>query len=155
MNLPYKVLATYRPQRWNARLIGQHLTDITHQLGLRPHVDPAHGPLPLTGKNWVSVALHAEVRRRTFKTTQAEGWHWDSDLDPQGRPDCAIIVWASNNPTQIQWRPERGDASRIWQPKPYELVLFHNLHVLHRRPPNCPKIRWIFRQRVSTPVDAP
>jgi hypothetical protein len=150
---PYKVLCTYHPSKWRASLVGRDLTAITRELGLLPHKDDSHGPLHLTGRNWVDYALHAEVRRRTFSTAQAEGWHWDSDLDPNGNPDCVIVTWASNNGTQIKWKDwplddmANPEASRIWQPRPYELVAFRNLSCLHRRPPGCPRVRWLMRQR--------
>jgi len=144
---PYKVLAVYKPQPfiWNAQKVGEDLTRITSDHGLIPHVDPAHGPLPLKGRNWVSVKLHAEVRRRTFNTKQAEDWHSDGDTTPGAKPDCCLVVWASNHPTEIQYQ------GKIYIPEPYELVIFKNLSVRHRRPENCPKIRWMFRQRVAVP----
>ena len=153
--IPYKVLCTYKPSRWRASVVGRELTQITAELGLTPHVDPAHGPLPLTGRNWVSVPLHAEVRRRTFKTNMAEGPHFDGDTTPGSKPDCALVLWASNNATELKWRNYLGNDcfidGKIYQPKPYELVIFHNLHCLHWRPKGVPRVRWIFRQRVAVP----
>jgi len=142
---PFIVLGIYQPERWRAQQIGQDLTDLTARLGLQPHYDPAHGPLKLKGRNWSSPHLHAEVRRRTFKTTQAESFHYDGDLEPNSRPDCGIVLWASNHPTEIKLR----NLDFVVQPKPYEVVLFHNLSCLHRRPPNVPRIRWVYRQRVQ------
>lgn len=152
--LPYRVLESYKPSKWRSSLIGRHLTDLTRDLGFRPHVDVAHGPLKLTGRNWCSPALHAEVRRRTFKTTQAEGWHFDADLEPSGDPNCLICLWASNTPTQIKWRnrsgvPQDREFEIIYQPRPYEVVVFNNMECLHRRPPNAPRVRWVFRQRLA------
>lgn len=153
---PYISLGIYRPTRWRAREIGLHLTDLTARHGLRPHEDAAHGPLPLRGRNWVSWALHAEVRRRTFRTQQAEGWHYDGDLTEGSKPDCILVLWASNTPTQVKWNVQ-GPATHytgthpcndiIYQPRPYEVVAFRNLECLHRRPPGCPHVRWVFRQR--------
>lgn len=154
--IPYKVLAVYKPERWNAKLIGRDLTDLTAKLGYVPHDDPAHGPLRLGGKNWYSPLLHAEVRRRTFNTKQAEDWHYDGDLEPLAKPDCHIVCWASNHPTEIKWRDRKASLllsgeqlDTIFQPKPYEVVVFDNSKCLHRRPPGCPRIRWMFRQRVQ------
>lgn len=141
---PYRVLAVYKPSRWNARQIGCELTELTHNHGFKPHVDHSHGPLILTGKAWSSVPLHAEVRRRTFKTAQAESFHWDGDLDPKANPNCLIVLWASNTPTEIKWRHE----ATIYQARPYEVIVFDNTRCLHRRPLNAPRIRWVFRQRV-------
>jgi hypothetical protein len=150
MSAPFLSLGFFKPERWNARQIGYELTARTQSLGLTPHIDPAHGPLPLKGRNWASVHLHAEVRRRTFKTAQAESFHWDGDLEPDAKPDCGIVLWASNHPTEIKWR--NGDGT-IYQPRPYEVVVFANLCCLHRRPANCPRVRWIYRQRVALPPD--
>jgi hypothetical protein len=168
--IPYRVLTTYKPSRWRASIVGRDLTAITAEWGLLPHLDKSHGPLHLTGRNWVSYPLHAEVRRRTFNTNQAEGWHTDGDLDPNSRPDCVIVTWASNSPTQIKWRkwpagsmsgldeastlghyPPFNEPDKefelIYQAKPYEVVAFKNLSCFHRRPPGCPRVRWLMRQR--------
>ena len=154
---PYLSLGLYKPSRWRASVVGRDLTNLTCELGLQPHYDPMHGPLKLTGRNWVSKALHAEVRRRTFKTQMAEGWHYDGDTTPGSRPDCALVLWASNNPTEICWRDnlkndEEHFEKGIWQPRPYEVVIFRNLSCLHRRPASVPRVRWVFRQRVDLPT---
>ena len=147
MSSPYKSLGIYRPERWSARRIGQDLCRLTRRAGCIPHVDPAHGPLERVA--WRSDRLHAEVRRRSFKTKMAEGWHYDGDTTPGARPDCALVLWASNNPTEIKLRtPSDG---RVFQPRPYEVVIFRNLECLHRRPPGAPRVRWVFRQRVAIP----
>lgn len=141
---PYKVLGTYRPPVWSAKLVGQELTRLTEDFGLVPHVDPAHGPL-LTVP-WVSEKLHAEVRRRTFKTKQAEDWHQDGDTTPGSKPDCCLVLWATNHPTEIKYQ------DKIYVPNPYEVIIFKNMSVKHRRPEGCPRIRWVFRQRVEVPL---
>jgi hypothetical protein len=153
---PYLVLGTYKPSRWRASVVGRELTDLTAKLGLQPHIDPHHGPLKLSGRNWSSELLHAEVRRRTFKTSQAESWHFDADLEPNGNPNCAIVLWASNSPTEIKWREcssgvdEFSKGSKhVYTPKPYEIIVFNNMHCLHRRPVGVPRVRWVFRQRVN------
>src|SRR6266704_6685063 len=74
---PYVVLGVYHPVIWKSWRVGRDLTRMTRELGLKPHVDPKHGPLHSVP--WYSEELHAEVRRRTFKTKQAEGWHYDGD----------------------------------------------------------------------------
>lgn len=148
-HLPYKVLATYRPAKWRASIIGRDLTDITSEMGYVPHIDPAHGPLHLTGRNWCSEVLHAEVRRRTFKTQMAEGWHYDGDTTEGSRPNCLLCLWASNHPTEVKWRSEGKDSEMIYVPEPYQLVVFPNLECLHRRPPHVPRVRWVFRQRLA------
>src|SRR5437868_5466712 len=100
--LPYKVLAYYKPTIWKSWRVGRDLTRMTRELGLVPHVDPAHGPLHSVP--WWSEELHAEVRRRTFKTKQAEGWHYDGDTTPGSKPDCCLVLWATNTPTERRWR---------------------------------------------------
>lgn len=148
--LPYRVLAVYKPRIWNARQIGHELAELTYNAGFRPHVDPNHGPLLMHGKSWHSVALHAEVRRRTAKSTQGEGWHYDGDLPDfrtgkMGNPNCLIALWASNTPTLIKWK----NSNEIYQASPYEVVVFNNMQCVHRRPANCPRMRWVFRQRLA------
>ena len=145
MNPPYTVLGVYHPPIWNTARIGLDLTALTRAHGLVPHVDPAHGPLERAA--WRSVELHAEVRRRTFRTKQAEDWHQDGDLTASARMDCGIVLWCSNNPTQIK----RRGRVEIYQPMPWDVILFSNMECQHRRPPNCPRIRWVFRQRVIAP----
>lgn len=139
----FLVLDTYHPKIWKSWRVGRDLTSITEKYGLIPHVDPAHGPL--LNVPWVDEKLHAEVRRRTFKTKQAEDWHYDGDTTPNSRPDCCLVLWATNTPTEIMYK------NKIYTPKPFELVIFKNMSVKHRRPANCPRIRWVFRQRVAIP----
>lgn len=140
---PYIILDKYYPIKWNAERVGQELTAITASYGLVPHIDPAHGPLLKVP--WVSEKLHAEVRRRTFNTKKAEDWHYDGDTTPGSKPDCCLVLWATNHPTEISWQ------DKIYVPEPYEIVIFKNMSTRHRRPVGCPKIRWVFRQRVAVP----
>jgi hypothetical protein len=146
---PYKVLDTYHPTAWKAWKVGRDLTTLTKKHGLAPHPDPIHGPL-LTVP-WVSEELHAEVRKRTFKTKQAEDWHFDGDITPGANPHCCLVLWTTNTPTEIMYQ------GKIYTPNPYEVIIFKNLSVKHRRPPNCPRIRWIFRMRTQIPthIDLP
>jgi hypothetical protein len=138
---PYRILGVYYPERWNARKVGLDLCRLTRRLGFVPHIDPAHGPLENVA--WRSESLHAEVRRRTFRTKQAEGWHQDGDLTPGARMNCQLVLWASNHPTEIRYN------GVVYQPNPYEVVVFSNTLCFHRRPPGAPRIRWVFRQRVA------
>ena len=140
---PYLILGIYVPLVWDAGEIGHYLTDFTAALGLRPHQDPAHGPIHW--KSWISEELHAEVRRRTSKQKSAEGWHRDGDTTAGARMDCALVTWASQTPTE--WRRRR----RVYQPQPFEIVIARNLVACHRRPPGAPFRRWLFRQRVAVP----
>lgn len=138
---PYVVLGTYWPKVWSAFRVGNDILAITRKLGLRPLNDPIHGPQ--TWAPWCSEKWHAEVKRRTPKNPKGEDWHQDGDLDPGSRMDCGIVLWATNTPTQIRV------GTNIFQPKPKEIILFRNLVGHHRRPPDAPRIRWIFRQRVE------
>lgn len=140
---PYIVLGVYKPQIWKSWRVGRDLTNLTAKWGLVPHVDPAHGPL--TKVPWFSESLHAEVRRRTFNTKQAEDWHYDGDTTPGSKPNCCLVLWSTTCPTEISYN------GVIYTPKPYEVIIFKNLSCRHRRPPHCPRKRWCFRQRVSVP----
>jgi hypothetical protein len=143
---PYIVLGTYKPARgdFKAKKLGRLFCAKTLGCGLTPHDDPAHGPLENVA--WRSQALHAEMRTRTFKTKQAEGWHQDGDLTPGSKMDCGIVTWATSSPTEIRFK------GRIYQARPFELVLFRNTSCSHRRPPGCKRRRWLFRQRVQIPA---
>lgn len=145
---PYRVLAVYVPPgprtEWRAWKIGRDLTRITAAHGLRPLHDPAHGPQ--TTSSWHSVPLHAEVRRRASAMNQGAEWHQDGDMTPGSRMDHVLVLWADVAPVQL--RDRRG---RVFQPEPFQLVMFRNLDVHHRRPPNAPTERWSFRQRVEPP----
>lgn len=141
---PYIVLGTYKPTLWKAFRVGRDICAITKAAGLTPHFDPKHGPLH--GAAWYNEALHAECRRRTFKTKQAEGWHYDGDTTPGSQPDCCLVLWSSCQPTWIKWN------GSVYTAKPFEVIVFRNMSVTHRRPPNCVKNRWTFRQRVAVPA---
>jgi len=144
MTLPYRVLDIYKPYKWKSYIVGEDLCQLTKEHGLKPHYDPAHGPL--TTVPWYDLKRHAEVRRRTFKTKQAEGWHYDGDTTQGSKPECCLVLWATNTPTEIMYK------GKIYIPKPYEVVIFKNMSVTHRRPADCPRIRWVFRQRVAVPT---
>lgn len=147
---PYIILGTYIPTVWKSFRIGRDICAMTKAAGLIPHVDPAHGPLH--GAAWFNEALHAECRRRTFKTKQAEGWHYDGDTTQGSKPNCALVLWSSTHPTQIKRQQCSGyDGDAVFVPKPFEVVLFRNMFCLHRRPPGVPYKRWTFRQRVAVP----
>lgn len=149
---PYKILGSYKPvgkQPWSPLAIGTFLTNFTKGLGLKPHNDPAHGPLILT-KAWYNIPLHAEVRTRTSLTAMsAEGWHYDGDDTPGADSNCCLVLWSSKTPTEFKFM--HGDGT-VYQPGPYEIVIAHNMHALHRRPAGCPRVRYIFRQRVAIPT---
>ena len=133
---PYVVLCTYHPPLWKKWKIHKDLTGITRRLGFAP----------LPGRSWKLVGqrgLHAEVRKRTVHGSQATDWHQDGDMDSDVKMDHGIVTWANVAPTEFKV----GDT--IYQPKPFEVVLARNLECYHRRPPNAPRDRWLFRQRVK------
>lgn len=143
---PYIVLGTYYPTLWRAWKVGEDLTAITRSLGLLPHNDFEHGPQEWCP--WFSRKRHAEVIKRTPYQGQSEGWHYDGDLKSKANPHCAIVTWASATPTQ--WKNTNSEV--IYQPEPFRIIIANNYTKRHRRPPNCPRDRFLFRQRVAIPT---
>jgi len=143
---PYIVLTEYVPTIWRAWKVGEDLTRITRKLGFLPHIDPEHGPQKWCP--WFSTNLHAEVIKRTPIDGQSEGWHYDGDLKSGANPHCAIVTWASTTPTQ--WKNLNSEV--IYQPQSFQLVIANNYTKRHRRPPNCLRFRYLFRQRVQLPT---
>lgn len=140
---PWEVLhERWIPLRWDPKYIGEKLCALTKAAGFVPHVDPAHGPIPLV-YSWFSVPLHAEVRQVTAPVPSASCWHQDGDTTPGSKMNCMIVTWANRTPTEFQWK------GKIWQPEPFAVVVFRNQGPSHRRPENAPKWRWMFRQRVA------
>jgi len=144
MPKPYIVLKErYIPRRWRAWIIGRDLTRLTRRKGLVPLDDPEHGPQ--TFRAWCREDLHAECGWITYKGGQGESWHRDGDLAPGSKMDHAEVLWANRTPTEFQYK------GKIYQPKPFEVILVRNLVCFHRRPKNAPKRRFFFRQRVEVP----
>lgn len=144
MPAPYIVLKErYLPKRWRAWRVGRDLTRLTKELGLVPLNDSVHGPQ--TFRAWCSKELHAECGWVTYKGNQGEDWHQDGDLKPGSQMNHAEVLWSNRTPTEFQYK------GRIYQPKPFQVILVRNLACQHRRPANAPKRRWIFRQRVEVP----
>ena len=144
MPKPYIVLRErYYPKTWRACRIGRDLTRLTRNLKLIPLDDPAHGPQSF--KAWCDEDLHAEVGWVTYKGNQGEDWHQDGDLVQGSRMDHAEVLWSNRTPTQFRYE------GKIYQPKPFQIIIVKNLDGEHRRPGNAPKRRWFFRQRVELP----
>jgi len=144
MSAPYLILQEcYVPSIWRAWRIGRDLTRLTRELGLVPLRDPAHGPQ--TFRAWCSKRLHAEAGWVTYKRGQGEDWHQDGDLAPGSRMDNAMVLWANRTPTEFRFN------GKIYQPKPFQVILARNLAGHHRRPADAPRRRWLFRQRVEVP----
>src|SRR6266568_2775907 len=136
MTVPFVVLGTYKPDKWNATKVGLDLTNLTKKAGLIPHVDPAHGPNKLV-KSWFSEKLHAEVHRRTASVQAAEDWHYDGDTTPGSKPNCCLVLWSTNHPTEVMFE------GKVYTPKPYEVIIVKNMSVKHRRPAEVPRVRWL------------
>lgn len=136
---PYVILEVYKPAIWKSWKIGRDLTIITKNLGFKPFkaVDTRY-----QGAAWADIELHAHVRRRTLRKEDGAQWHQDGDYGHIPM-EHGLIFWSNRTPTEFKvW-------DQIYQPKPFEVVYFSNLDGLHRRPPNAPRKRWLFRQRVE------
>ena len=136
----YVVLGIYDPGPlpWKKWRIFRDLTRFTRDRGL----------VPLPGRAWKLVGqrgLHAEVRKRSVYGSQATGWHQDGDMDDDVDMDHIIVTWANVAPTEFKV------GSVVYQPKPFEVVMVRNQECYHRRPPDAPKERWLFRQRIKMP----
>lgn len=145
MHPPYHMVSHYDPPEWNATRIGRELLEISRLLGLKPLRDGIQSPQ--THVSWYDLENHAEVRRRTDRSPKGTEWHQDGDLKAGADMDHALLLWASNTPTEF-----RTPDGHIWQPAPRQVVLVRNLACQHRRPPNAPRVRWLFRQRVERGV---
>ena len=151
---PYIVLAQYTPPQmpadkwndtagWRCWKIGEDLTALTRRLGLEPLYDPLHIAQDWTP--WSSQRLHAEVHKWHPGTHIAEGFHQDGDQIAGCIMDYSSVLWASSHPTEFHYK------GKVYQPKPFEVVLFKNLSCYHRRPPNTPEQRFFFHQAVENP----
>ncbi len=127
------------------RIIGRDLVAITKKMGLIPFKNNEIKRNPKAG--WFNYDLHAEVRMTAVAGSEACGFHQDGDSTvSHDEMDFAMVIWTNKAPTEIQYK------GKIYQPKPYEVVLFKNLSAMHRRPANCPsKHRFLFRQRIVVP----
>lgn len=144
MPKPYVVLKErFIPKRWRAWYIGRRLTELTAKKGLIPLDDPVHGPQ--TFRAWCDEDLHAECGWVTYKGNQGEDWHQDGDLKEGAQMDSCLVLWTNRTPTEFLYK------DKIYQPKPFQLIIARNLGCKHRRPANAPKRRWVFRQRVEVP----
>lgn len=137
----YKVLGVYKPPVWKAWKIGRDLTKFTYSLGLEPLRDKNHKRN--YGAAWNNNTLHAEVRKTAVEGSEGTQWHQDGDTSPGANMDCGLVLWSNRMPTQFRHE------DKIYQPKPYEVVLVSNLACQHRRPPEAVGRRWSFRQRVN------
>jgi hypothetical protein len=136
----YKVLFTYHPgEPYRAWRIGRDITKRILGLGYTPLPEKDtryHRAL------WYSDLFHAHVRRRTLRSGDGAQWHQDGDYGHIGM-DHGIILWSSITPTQIK------QDGVIATPRPFEVIYFDNTAVYHRRPPEAPRDRWMYRMRVK------
>ncbi len=141
---PYVVLKErYCPKQWRAWRIGRYLTSLTAEMGLTPLDDPIHGPQSF--RAWCDRGLHAEAGWVTYSGGQGRDWHQDGDTKPGSRMDNAMVLWSNRTPTEFKYK------GRVYQPKPFQVIIARNLACHHRRPANAPGRRWLFRQRVEIP----
>lgn len=139
----YKILLDYyMPKRWSPRLVGHDLTNLTRDLGFVPSQDPAIGWDNFKAP-WHSRKLCAYVRRRTVKNPRATDWHQDGDLIDDVVLDDYLVLWSSNTPTEL-----RDFGGVVHTPPRRAVILVDNTACYHRRPPEAPHVRWLFRQRV-------
>lgn len=138
---PFVILGDYWPPEWSPKRVGEDLLAVTHALGLSPLQDYAQ-KTQYTAP-WYSEYWSAEVRRRTPSNTRAEGWHQDGDLDRGANMDMGLVLWSTNTPVEVMLD------GKIFQPKPRQIILLHNLSCVHRRPPYAEFVRWRFRQKVK------
>lgn len=149
MKKPYVTLTFYHPDQMKAWIVGRDLTAYTARIGLEP--------LPGTdkikqnlGAAWYRADRHAEARLTAVPGSEGTGWHQDGDTSPGANMDHALAVWADREPTQLHWNV-RHRGEEVYQPSPFELILFRNLSCFHRRPPEASGFRMSFRQRVKIP----
>ena len=144
-NPPYTVLGTYIPKKGRkCWFIGKALTRRTALMGMKPLVDPYIKQN--AGAAWYSPELHAECRKTAVLGSEGTSWHQDGDTSPGANMKHGLILWANSNPTEIY---SVHSDKIVYQPKPYEVVLVHNLDCRHRRPPHVEGFRLSFRQRVT------
>ena len=142
---PWISLGIYNPPRpWRAWRIGRQITKITKEKGLVPIKDNKHRHQSRAA--WHDASLCAYVRRRTVRNPRAAGWHTDGDLVAGSQRDNCVVLWSSNTPTEFEVE------GKIYRPRNREIILVRNLGRVHRRPPDAPRVRWLFRQRVEVPT---
>ncbi len=142
---PYVVLGTYTPKKpWRAWRIGRDLCRLTKAAGLVPINDPKHRHQ--TKAAWCDITQCAYVRRRTVRNPKAAGWHQDGDLVAGSEMDNCVVLWCSNTPTQFRV------GGVHYEPKAREVILVRNSGLTHRRNPDAPRMRYLFRQRVEMPT---
>lgn len=134
------IIGYYKPPKWNRKMVFDALCTISAKAGLVPLPMGKHR----LHKGMSSRGRHADLMRRIPKNDTADlQWHQDGDTSG-AEMNCGLVVWASNTPTQVKL----ADGTII-QAEPYEVVHIRNRECVHRRPPNCPRVRWFFRQRVK------
>lgn len=141
-NLPYKVLGIYKPESSKCFKIGKELTEFTKRLGFIPFKNDEIKRNSRAA--WVNYDLHAEVRRTAIPGSEGTTWHQDGDTSTS-HMDCALVLWAERDGTEFKVN------DKIYQCKPYEVIIARNLSCYHRRNPEVSGIRRSFRQRVEVP----
>src|SRR6266404_2138529 len=115
MTLPYVLLGSYKPTKWRAWKIGRDLTSMTKEWGLKPHASEPMLKI-MEKSSWKDYKLHANVCRFAHPEYEGSSWHQDGDHAPGADMRCALVLWASRNPTEI-----KGSDDKVYQPEPYEI----------------------------------
>ncbi len=140
---PFLVLGQYKPSKRRASIVGPALVSFTRDANLKPFQDDIIKRN--TGAAWFDYDNHAEVRITAVPGSEGEDWHRDGDTSSGCDMHCALVLWVNKAPTEIKYN------DKIYTAEPFDVILFKNMSVLHRRPPNAPMKRFSFRQRVEVP----
>lgn len=98
-----------------------------------------------------SVHRTRDLRGVTNMDLRDDLWHHDNDSGTLQSQNLWMATWSNESSTEIR----RPFSSRIYQPRPCEMVMFHNLVFEHRRPRVKSQARWDSRWfvRVAVPND--
>ncbi len=137
---PHLIVGIYKPEVWDAEVIGKA---ILAQIARFKFISFASGAWPEAA--WKDDRLDAEVRvDYQSRKNNGHGWHKDYG-DNSFKQKCFMIVWASKQPTQIRQVGEK----KVYQPEPYQIVLFDNTAVEHQQPLGDATGRYFFRQVIQ------
>lgn len=120
--------------------IGRDLTRLTRSKGLVPFDVP---DTRFHKAPWSNAALHAHVRKRTLRSGEGAQWHQDGDFGHVPM-DHGLVFWSNTHPTELRLLD-----GTIVPTRPYDVIYIRNISLFHRRPPNAPRERYFFRQRVQ------
>lgn len=136
-----RILIPWEPaHRTVAKTMGEELVRFSKQLSLEPFGGP------WTGGPWFDHEAAAELRfnvdTRPNENKYEGHFRTDDGFHRDGVQGMGMIVWANQDPTELRWQ------DRIYQPQPFEIVLFNNSGPEHRQPRKSMEGRWFYRQYV-------